>query len=188
MSESVSAERRKRRTLLWLAALAVAMFGFGFALIPLYGMLCRVTGAPSIGQSTAVEKPRAEAAEAAQDRWVTINFDATVHPDLPWTLHPLTRQLRVHPGKLYEVRFLAENRSSHAITGQAIPGFVPWQATGFVHKLECFCFRQQTLRGWESREMPLRFVISPDLPAEIGNITLSYSVMRVPDAQQAAAP
>jgi cytochrome c oxidase assembly protein subunit 11 len=188
MSEPVKAERGKRRTLLWLAALTLGMFGFGFALVPLYGVLCKITGAPSIGQRVALNTPEAagSADEPVQGRWVTIKFDATVNPDLPWTLRPIQQELRVHPGEMHEVRFLAENRSSHTITGQAIPGFVPWQATAFVHKLECFCFRQQTLKGWESKEMPLRFVISPELPAEIKDITLSYSVMRVPDAQQAA--
>jgi len=187
--ETVAA-RGKRRTLWWLVALAVAMFGFGFALVPLYGLLCKVTGAPSVGQREARDVPvvSSRIAGVVQDRWVTVKFDATVHPELPWTLRPLQQEVRVHPGEMREVRFVAENRSSQTITGQAIPSFVPWQATGYVHKLECFCFRQQTLKGWESKEMPLRFVVSPELPAEIGDITLSYSVMRVPDAQKLAAP
>lgn len=79
------------------------------------------------------------------------------------------------------MKFIAENRSGQEITGQAIPSVAPWQATGFFAKLECFCFNQQTLAGNEIAEMPLRFSVSPDLPADINSLTLSYSVMRVSD-------
>jgi cytochrome c oxidase assembly protein subunit 11 len=94
----------------------------------------------------------------------------------------MVRKLRVHPGALYSVRFVAENRSAEGVTGQAIPSIAPWQATGFFSKLECFCFSQQTLAGNERRDMPLRFSVSPDLPSDIGSLTLSYSVLRVPGA------
>jgi len=173
-------ERRKRRTLLLLMGLAVGMFGFGFAMVPLYGLLCKVTGVQSVEQRTTIGAGiQAAPIGVIQDRWVTVKFDTTIHPDLPWKLEPMERKLRVHPGESYRVNFIAENRSGQEITGQAIPSIAPWQATGFFAKMECFCFNRQTLAGNEITEMPLRFSVSPDLPADIDSLTLSYSVLRV---------
>jgi len=186
--DSFVAERRKRRTLFLLAGLAIGMFGFGFAMVPLYGLLCKVTGIQSVAQRTEIgERSRLAPTGAVQDRWVTVKLDTSVQPDLPWTLEPMERKLRVHPGETHVVKFVVENHSGQQITSQALPSFAPWQATGFFTKLECFCFTQQTLAGNERREMPLRFFVSPDLPEDISSITLSYSVMRVPDPKPPAA-
>jgi len=173
-------EGRNRRTLLLLVGLAIGMFGFGFALVPLYGLLCRVTGIQSVEQRATIGAGvQAAAVEVVRDRWVTVKFDTTIHPDLPWTLEPMERKLRVRPGASYLVKFIAENHSGQEITGQAIPSIAPWQATGFFAKMECFCFNRQALAGNEITEMPLRFSVSPDLPADISSLTLSYNVMRV---------
>lgn len=188
-ADTLSTEKRKRRTLFLLSALALGMFGFGFAMVPLYGLLCQITGVQSVEQRAAlgVQAPTASTGEG-QDRWVTVKFDTTVHPDLPWRLEPEERTLRVRPGESYLVQFVAENRSGRQITAQAIPSIAPWQATGFFSKMECFCFNQQTLAGNERTQMPLRFSVSPDLPADINSLTLSYSVLRIsePDALAAA--
>ena len=190
MSDGVSTERKKRRTLLLLAGLAIGMFGFGFAMVPLYGLLCQLTGVQSVEQRAAAGENLVATSQTGavdEDRWVTVKLDATVHPDLPWKIEPMVRKLRVHPGEMHLVQFVAENGSGSQITGQAIPSIAPWQATGFFSKLECFCFSQQTLAGNERKEMPLRFSVSPDLPADIGSLTLSYSVLRVPDPSPLAA-
>ena len=178
------AVRQRRHTGL-LALLAVGMFGFGFALVPLYGLLCQVTGIQQGGLGAKATPALAAAAlgTAPTDRVVVVKFDGTVHPDLPWDIAPVVRRLEVQPGQTYEVRFLATNRSSRTVSGQAIPAVAPWQATGFFNKLECFCFRQQTLEGSERVEMPLRFTVSPDLPANINSLTLSYSFLRLGDGQ-----
>ena len=187
-------QRRKRRTLLLLSGLAVGMFGFGFALVPLYGLLCQVTGIQSVEQRTAIgstgsAQGTADSISGAidEDRWITVKFDATVHPALPWTLAPMERKVRVHPGETRRVMFIAENRSGHEITGQALPSIAPWQATDFFNKLECFCFTQQTLAGGEVKEMPLQFTVSQDLPKDIASLTLSYSVMRISETEPIAA-
>lgn len=189
MNDDPATERKKRRTLLLLGGLALGMFGFGFAMVPLYGLFCKVTGVQSVEQRVALGEQAVAyvPGDIDEDRWVTVKFDTTVHPDLPWKIEPMVRKLRVHPGEMYSVQFIAENRSGQEITAQAIPSIAPWQATGFFAKLECFCFSQQTLAGNERREMPLRFSISPDLPADIGSLTLSYSVMRVSDPDSLAA-
>jgi cytochrome c oxidase assembly protein subunit 11 len=141
-----------------------------------------------VEQRAAVGVPAGTASTGeVQDRWVTVKFDTTVHPDLPWRLEPEERMLRVRPGESYLVQFVAENRSGRQITGQAIPSIAPWQATGFFSKMECFCFNQQTLAGNERTEMPLRFSVSPDLPADINSLTLSYSVLRISEPEALAA-
>ena len=189
MNEIVSADRRKRRTLLLLAGLALGMFGFGFAMVPLYGLLCQVTGVQSVEQRAELGVGGSAAMGGAvdQDRWVTVKLDATVHPDLPWSVSPMERKVRVRPGETRLVQFVAENRSGREITGQALPSIAPWQATGFFAKMECFCFTQQTLAGNERREMPLRFSVSPDLPPDIDSLTLSYSVLRISQPEALAA-
>ena len=174
--------RKKRRTVWLLSFLVLGMFGFGFALVPLYDLLCEATGIQSVNIRAAADNRTAYAAEQPdinESRFVTIKFDASVHPNLPWEFVPVVRNMRVNPGKEYLVNFAAHNRSSSQITSQAIPSVAPWQATGFLNKLECFCFQQQTLAGDESVEMPLRFVISPELPAGINSITLSYSLLKL---------
>jgi cytochrome c oxidase assembly protein subunit 11 len=165
------------------------MFGFGFALVPLYGLLCEVTGTQSLEERAKVAAVRSPQAAGAVDesRWVTVKLDTTIQPDLPWRITPMERKVRVHPGETRRVDFIAENRSGATITGQALPSIAPFQAGAFFSKLECFCFTRQTLEGNETRTMPLLFTVSPDLPPEIGSLTLSYSVMRVPESQPLAA-
>ena len=166
------------------------MFAFAFALVPLYGLLCQVTGIQSIEQRSAIGVGGIAGGGPTavdEDRWVTVKFDATVHPDLPWTLGPMERKVRVRPGEVRLVNFVAENRSGREITGQAIPTVAPFQATGYFSKMECFCFSRQTLAGNERRDMPLQFSVSPDLPAEIDSLTLSYNVLRVSQPEALAA-
>ncbi len=187
VSENRDLQTKNRRTLWWLGGITLGMFGFGFALVPLYGLFCQITGVQSLGQRTDIQAAAMpQPGMAATERWVTVKFAGTVHPDLPWAFKPLERKVRVHPGVVTKVDFVAENRSSKAITGQAIPSIAPWQASDFFSKMECFCFNQQTLKGGETKEMPLRFMVSPDLPADIASLTLSYNFMRVQGADKLA--
>lgn len=184
---ALSNDARKRRTLWLLVALAAGMFGFGFAMIPLYGLLCEVTGVQTPDR-LAEGGGRRPVQTTRQERWVTVKFATTVHPDLPWTLGPREDKVRVRVGEPRVVTFVAENRSGQTVTGQAIPSIAPWKASAFFAKIECFCFTQQTLAGGERKEMPVQFVISPDLPTDVDSLTLSYSVMRIakPDTVAAA--
>ena len=187
MTVSADTKAKNRRPLLVLVGVTLGMFGFGFALVPLYGLLCQITGIQSVEQRAAMNSVSTPIAAGKDvERWVTVKFDGTVHPDLPWSFKPLQRKVRVHPGEVQEVSFVAENRSSRAVTGQALPSVAPWQANAFFNKMECFCFRQQTLEGGESIEMPLRFVVSPDLPEGIDSLTLSYNFMRSEGKEDAA--
>ncbi len=174
--------RKNRRTTLLLSGLVVAMFGFGFALVPLYNLFCQITGTQSLSQRSQIGLSTATSERVDQARWVTVKFDTTVNPNLPWEFVAETNKMRVHPGQTYEVNFHARNRSHSAVTGQAIPSVAPWQATPFFSKLECFCFNKQRLDGSEKTIMPLQFMVSTELPAEINSLTLSYSFMRLKEA------
>lgn len=172
--------KRNRNTTLLLMGLAVVMFGFGFALVPLYGLFCQVTGTQSLSQRSEIGRVLTSAdGRIDENRWVTVKFDTTVHPDLPWEFKALTQQLRVHPGATYDVSFSARNRSSERVTGQAIPNIAPWQATPYFTKMECFCFNRQTLEGNQQADLPLRFSVATELPEEVRSLTLSYSFMRL---------
>ena len=176
--------QRNRRTAIVLSLVVLGMFGFGFAMVPLYNLICQVTGVQSVALRTSVEPDEIKQSVTVDpNRRVTVKFDTTVNPNLPWEFEARTNVIEVMPGEVMEVMFLARNRSNSAVTGQAIPSVVPWQATGFFSKLECFCFNKQTLAGGELAEMPLRFVVSPDLPANIESLTLSYNFMRLKPGQ-----
>ncbi len=184
MSDPSHSAKRKRTTTLLLSGLVVVMFGFGFAMVPLYNLFCQVTGTQSLAQRSEIGRVADVAGDRIDEsRWVTIKFDTTVHPDLPWDFSALTHRIRVHPGATYEVNFSARNRSSEQVTGQAIPSIAPWQATPYFNKMDCFCFNQQTLEGAQQADMPLRFRVSNDLPDEIHSLTLSYSFMRLKGAE-----
>lgn len=189
MNPDVSGNSKKRTTTWLLSLLAVAMFGFGFAMVPLYNLLCQVTGVQSIAlrQNNQADSPVLPALEQ-KGRQVTVKFDTSVHPDLPWNFQAQQTKIEVRTGQVYEVMFLAHNRSSDQVTGQAIPSVVPWQATPFFSKLECFCFNRQMLTGGETTEMPLRFMVSADLPDGINSLTLSYSFMRLDGAVEIEKP
>ncbi|MET0068293.1 MAG: cytochrome c oxidase assembly protein [Candidatus Thiodiazotropha sp.] len=176
--------RRNRRTTLLLGGVVVLMFGFGFAMVPLYSLFCEVTGTQSLAQRAEIGRAvESVDGQVETDRWVTVKFDTSVHPDLPWAFEARTHSLRVHPGATYEVHFTARNRSHQPVTGQAIPSIAPWQATPYFSKLECFCFNRQTLEGSQEADMPLRFQVSSALPEDVHSLTLSYTFMRLKGAQ-----
>lgn len=177
--QATHTQRKNRRTTLLLGGMVLLMFGFGFAMVPLYNLLCQITGTQSIALRAEKDVNPVVTGEVDESRLVTVKFDTTVNPNLPWDFSAAASMMKVHPGQIYELNFIANNRSSSTITGQAIPSVAPWQATPYFSKLECFCFNQQTLEGNERTDMPLRFMVSTELPEEINSLTLSYSFMRL---------
>jgi cytochrome c oxidase assembly protein subunit 11 len=157
-----------------LTIVAVAMFGFGFALIPFYQKICEVTGVNNVLKADAVENTQVEAT-----RSVTIEFDSNLSGKLPWTFRPLQTNVRVHPGELTTVVYEIRNTSDRTVTGQAVPSYGPQLAVRYFKKLECFCFTQQTLQPGEARQMPVVFVIERGLPDDVNTITLSYSFFEI---------
>jgi len=166
-----------RITLKKLLVITVGMFGFGFALVPLYQKICEATGINNI-----IKPDSAAAAKNTQidtARWVTVEFDSNLRSDLPWSFKPLEASVRVHPGEMATMVYEVRNNSNRAITGQAIPSYGPVVAGRHFRKLECFCFTQQTLAPGEVRQMPVQFVIDHTLPGELNTITLSYTFFEI---------
>jgi len=162
-----------RRVVTRLAVVVLAMFGFGFALVPLYDVFCQVTGLN--GKTGRIELEQALSEKVDAGRTVTVEFLATVNSELPWEFRPAVKKVRVHPGAVTEVKYYARNLTGNSVTGQAVPSLAPGLAARYFNKTECFCFTQQTLGPREGRDMPLRFVVDPDLPAEVKTLSLSYT-------------
>jgi cytochrome c oxidase assembly protein subunit 11 len=162
-----------RRVVTRLAMVVLGMFGFGFALVPLYDVFCQVTGLNGKTGRIGLEQALSEKVDAG--RMVTVEFLATVNSELPWEFRPVMKKIRVHPGEVTEVRYQARNLTGDTVTGQAVPSLAPGQAARYFNKTECFCFTRQTLGPRETRDMPLRFVVDPDLPAGIRTVSLSYT-------------
>ena len=170
-----AAQRSKanRRIVTRLAVVVLAMFGFGFALVPLYDVFCQVTGLN--GKTGRIELEQALSEKVDAERTVTVEFLATVNSELPWEFRPTVKKVKVHPGAVTEVKYYARNLTGNSVTGQAVPSLAPGLAARYFNKTECFCFTQQTLGPREGRDMPLRFVVDPDLPAEVKTLSLSYT-------------
>jgi cytochrome c oxidase assembly protein subunit 11 len=162
-----------------LALAVIGMFGFGFAMVPLYSLICDVAGINSAGASSSGRVALEDVMYGGidEDRLVTVEFDVTLNAGLPWDVKPEVKRIQVHPGKAYEVIFTAENKTDDVVVTQAVPGITPWQATEHFNKVECFCFSQQTLQPREVKAMPLRFVVNRKLPEKYSTVTLSYTFM-----------
>jgi len=165
-----------RRLLLKLAAVAVGMFGFGFAMVPLYEKFCQVTGIRNLLAPDEVVNTQVD-----RSRTVTIEFDANVH-ELPWRFRPMQPSVTVYPGEIAHIAYEVVNTREQPVAGQAIPSFGPALAGQFVRKLECFCFTRQVLNPGEVRQMPVALVIDPGLPKDVNTITLSYTFFEIAGA------
>jgi cytochrome c oxidase assembly protein subunit 11 len=170
----MSDTRRANRTLTWkLLAIAVGAFGFGFALVPLYSVLCAVTGygdQSKLRQRVAVLEQHPD-----PNRTVTIEFDTSVASAGSWEFHPVKRTVEVHPGQLYSAEFFAHNLTGRDMVAQAVPNIAPSMAAAYFHKTECFCFSPQHFKLNEQRDMPVRFIVDPALPTHVDRITLAYT-------------
>lgn len=165
---------KHRKTVLVLALVVLGMFGFGFALVPLYNSLCK-----SLGINGKLSQSYEMAGGPVNERNLHIEFIATQSASIPWAFYPRVTKLDVHPGQNYRLAFYAENKSDNAMTVQAIPSITPAIAAKYLKKTECFCFTQQQLGPHEAMNMPLIFHVDPDLPANIKTITLSYTLYDV---------
>ncbi|MGH8516588.1 MAG: cytochrome c oxidase assembly protein [Panacagrimonas sp.] len=185
MSDGTAQDGRKRssqRHGVRLALVVLAMFGFGFALGPIYDALCKVTG---INGKTSGMQADADALPAIDtSRWVTVQFVTTVNGGRPWEFRAEHAEVRVHPGQLTTVSFHAKNTETRDLVAQAVPNVAPWNAARHLRKTECFCFNNQTFKAGESKEMPVRFMLDPALPADVDVVTLSYTFF---DVTQSAA-
>ncbi|HEX4971080.1 MAG TPA: cytochrome c oxidase assembly protein [Steroidobacteraceae bacterium] len=168
---SLNKENRKLTWQLWL--FAAGFLGFGFALVPLYNVLCDVTG---YGDRSKLEKAATVVEAPDQTRTITIEFISSSPTYGSWEFRPEVAQLQVHPGKLYEAKFYAQNLRDQPVIAQAVPSIAPLQATQYFRKTECFCFQPQHFAGRQARELSVRFIVDPKLPATIDRLTLGYAM------------
>ncbi|HET8849227.1 MAG TPA: cytochrome c oxidase assembly protein [Marinobacter sp.] len=171
--DSSSAHRSNARVVTWCMAGVVGMFAFGFALVPLYEVFCEITG---INGKTGGRYEATAPAVVDESRTVTVQFLASTGPDMEWEFRPMVRSVDVHPGESVTVNYFASNPSAVRMVGQAVPSLSPSEGTLYFHKTECFCFNQQPLDAGESVEMPLVFIVDPELPEHITKLTLSYTL------------
>jgi len=172
MNDPESRRKAIRNLALKLALVAVGAFGFGFALVPLYNVLCEVTG---YGNRATLTRAAPAPTRIDTTRTVTVEFIANLPSVGSWEFRPEVHSMQVQPGRLYEAKFLAGNRTGHATWAQAVPDIAPSNATAFFRKTECFCFTPQKFAVDEVRDMPVRFFVDPALPKYVDRITLSYT-------------
>lgn len=164
-----------------LAVVVLAMFGFGYALVPIYSAICQMTGVNILALAElAVPGEKAQFPANSQvdtSRTITVEFDANSRG--PWQFKPAQSSLQVHPGELMTVMYEFQNTQNRRMAAQAIPSYAPQQAAAHFNKLECFCFNQYTLDAGEKKSWPVVFVIDPKLSKDVRTITLSYTFFEV---------
>ena len=177
---AVQNEKQTKRLAVRLATAAVVMFGFGFALVPLYDVFCNITG---LNGKNFNQGPT-QIAVVDGSRTVKVQF-ITVNPaNMPWSFEPTERSIRVSPGEDRQTVFYAKNPTTNWMVAQAVPSVTPSEAAPYLHKVHCFCFERQPLEAGADTEMPLLFVVDPELPEYISTITLSYALYDVTGEQK----
>jgi cytochrome c oxidase assembly protein subunit 11 len=163
---------RDNRVLTWkLLGFAAGSFAFGFALVPLYEVLCEITG---YGNQKSLQEARVVEERLDPTRLVTIDFVAELPSVGSFEFSPVIKSMQVHPGQLYEVDYIAHNRTGRNTVAHAVPNVAPGKAAAFFHKTECFCFTPQSFTVDEEKVMPVRFIVDPSLPKHMDRVTLSY--------------
>jgi cytochrome c oxidase assembly protein subunit 11 len=181
MTSGDSPLRQDNRTMLRkLLVVAVLMFGFGWALVPLYRKICEVTGINVVTARNTDAERAARNTQVDTSRTVIVEFDANLQG--PWRFRPERSHVEVHPGELVQVNYDLVNLEARAVAGQAIPSYAPLQSAQYFQKLECFCFQQQLLAPGETRRFPVVFFVDPGLPRDLKTITLSYTFFEVAGA------
>ncbi len=184
MDDQEQASVGVRRTVIRTVAVLVGMFGFAFALVPLYDVFCQITGINGKVDATAQSIVHEEVDES---RYINVQFITRGSPGLPWQMSVEMRQMSVHPGQMAEVDFTFTNNSPSESWGRAVPSVSPSTATTHLRKISCFCFQEQHLQGDERLTIPLVFQLSRDLPTDINTITLVYTLYPVEHTIQSAS-
>ena len=174
-------QRGVKNTVTKMLAVAVGMFCFGFALVPIYDVFCQITG---LNGKTSNKAYTAVDVAVDTSRQVTVRFIATNNENMPWEFAPTIRSVKVHPGEAVNTEFIARNPRTSRMVAQAIPSVVPFKAAAYFHKTECFCFTQQVLEGGERINMPVQFIVDQDLPTEVRTITLAYTLFDVTERNE----
>ncbi|MEO7344708.1 MAG: cytochrome c oxidase assembly protein [Methylotenera sp.] len=163
---------KNKRLVIKLLWMVLGSLLFAFALVPLYDVLCTLTGLNGKTNNTAAVLSKAKVDDS---RLVTVQFTSSVMPGLGWNFYPKQASIKLHPGQIETVIFVAKNITNEVVVGRAVPSVTPGIASANLKKIECFCFVRQSLKPGEEKEMPLRFFVSPDIPKDVSEMTLSYA-------------
>ncbi len=166
---------RHHKVVLRAFLVAIGMFGFGYALVPLYSVFCDLTGL----NGKVANEAQQFAGGVDTSRKITVQFVSSLGQNLPWEFYPLQKSVEVHPGELTKVAFFARNKTSKDMISQAVPSISPGLSASYFRKTECFCFTQQVLKAGEAIAMPVTFAIDPAIPDEYQKITLSYTMFEL---------
>ncbi len=177
-------QAKNNKLVLKLAAIVIGMFGFGFALVPIYDVLCDVLGINGKTSDTAAVY---EVVEIDESRLITVDFITRINTGMPWEFRAETKRVKVHPGQLSQVNFYVRNPTTTDIVGQAVPSVSPGPAAIYMNKTECFCFEQQTLKAGEEVLMPMQFYVDPQLPEKITYFTVQYTLYNVTASKDVVA-
>ncbi|MCB1874398.1 MAG: cytochrome c oxidase assembly protein [Chromatiales bacterium] len=180
MSDSQANDVPHGRLVAKMLLIVVGMFGFGFAMVPIYDVICEVTG---LNGKTGRAAEAALTYQEDPNRTLRVEFVSTLNASMPLEFHPVVKTMEIHPGKVYETAYSATNNAGRELVGQAVPSVVPGAAASYFQKTECFCFTRQEFKEGETREMPLRFVVDPALPKHIKTLTLSYTFFDITDKE-----
>lgn len=176
-----SRQRTAHQTTGLLVLVVCAMFGFGYALVPLYNLVCEITGYNGRTSKTT-QAATAVALKPDLSRELTVEFLGNVDASLPWDFYPKEDSITIHPGEMVTAYFVAKNRSNQDLVGQATPFVAPREANKHFIKTECFCFTEQAFAAGEQREMPVTFMVNPELENGVSTVTLSYTFFQLPGA------
>jgi cytochrome c oxidase assembly protein subunit 11 len=178
MNEQTTQDKENRSLTRSLWVMVAGSFAFGFALVPLYNVICEAAGIRVNATPSSLQ-----ASNAGVGREITLEFMSMIPPGSAFELTPATRSLKLQPGKLYEAKFLIKSRADVPVVGQAIPSVSPSTTAKYLQKTECFCFTPQTFQAEEQREFTVRFIVAPDLPQDVDRMTLAYSMYTVAGAE-----
>jgi len=183
MEPNIGQRRLNAQMLGKLLVVAVLMFGFGYALVPMYKLICEITGVNLLTTKDSRVEPVSNS-QIDRTRKVTVEFDANARG--PWRFRPTVNSMEVHPGEMVTVVYEVVNTQARSIDAQAIPSYAPKESEQFFKKLDCFCFQQQTLVANQAKQMPVVFYIDPALPKNVNTITLSYTFFEIAGKSGAA--
>lgn len=161
-----------------LLGVVLGMFCFGFLLVPIYDVICDVTG---LNGKTGDQYQGSVAPDVDESRWITVQFTTSNNAGMPWEFRPAEVKVKVRPGAMQETVFIAKNTTGQRMAAQAVPSVAPFSVAQYFHKTECFCFNQQILEPGESIEMPLKFFVDTEIPERVSKLTLSYTLFNLPE-------
>lgn len=180
MNPGTSGEVDNSKIITRLLVAVVVMFGFGFAMVPLYDVFCDLTG---LNGKTGDKVALSDSMKVDASREIKVEFIASVNEEMPWEFRPVTKSVRVHPGEPTRIDYVAVNKTKNKIIGHAVPSVAPGLAAQHFQKTECFCFTEQVLEAEESKTMPVVFVIDPEISEDVSEITLSYTFFIKPGSE-----